>query len=95
MLAIWLMKTVVCTYRVRPGAQEQFETLLTRHWLTLHALGFVTDNRPQVLRHTEEPTYVEIFTWVVGGFGLAHEHPERTGDLGTNGPSPRGTKRSP
>jgi hypothetical protein len=29
-----------------------------------------------VLRHLDEPTYVEIFTWVAGGFEQAHEHPE-------------------
>jgi hypothetical protein len=69
-------ETVVCTYRVRPDAQEQFEALLARHWLTLHTLGLVTDDRSQLLRHTEDPTYVEIFTWVDGGFGLAHEHPD-------------------
>ncbi len=25
---------------------------------------------------TSGPTYVEIFTWVAGGFELAHEHPD-------------------
>ena len=37
-------ETVICTYRVRPDAEERFAGLL--------------------------------FTWVEGGFGLAHEHPD-------------------
>jgi hypothetical protein len=39
----------------------------------------VTDERPVVLRSVDEPTYVEIFTWVDGGFGRAHEHPDVLG----------------
>ena len=69
-------ETVICTYRVRREAEEEFRQLLRGHWVTLHDLGFVTDNEPLVLRQLDEPTYVEIFTWVEGGFGRAHEHPE-------------------
>ncbi len=32
-----------------------------------------------MLRHLNEPTYVEIFTWVEGGFHQAHEHPDVLG----------------
>src|ERR1700735_2550618 len=69
-------ETVICTYRVRPDAEDEFLGLLRRHWAALHELGFVTDERSQVLRDIEEPTYVEIFTWVEGGFERAHEHPD-------------------
>jgi hypothetical protein len=70
-------EVVVCTYRVRPQAEERFAGLIAGHWRTLHDLGFVTDQRPLVLRGTDGGlTYVEIFTWVDGGFGLAHEHPD-------------------
>ena len=70
-------ETVVCTYRVRPDAEEHFADLLKRHWRTLHGLGFVTGEPPLVLRGTDGGlTYVEIFTWVEGGFGMAHEHPD-------------------
>jgi hypothetical protein len=69
-------ETVICTYRVRSGSEAAFEDLLRRHWTTLHRLGFVTDDRSLVFRRYEEPTYVEIFTWVEGGFGQAHEHPD-------------------
>lgn len=70
-------QTVICTYRVRPEAEGDFVRLLARHWDTLHDLGFVTDEEPLVLREIDTgPTYVEIFTWVEGGFDRAHEHPD-------------------
>jgi len=69
-------ETVVCTYRVREDAEPAFRSLLSRHWDTLHELGFVTDERSMALRRIDEPTYVEIFTWVDGGFEQAHEHPD-------------------
>ncbi|MGH9057615.1 MAG: hypothetical protein ACRDYY_17410 [Acidimicrobiales bacterium] len=68
---------VICTYRVRSEAEEPFRELLERHWATLHQLGFVTDERTAVYRSGEgAPTYVEIFSWVEGGFAKAHEHPD-------------------
>jgi hypothetical protein len=70
-------ETVLCTYRVRADDEARFAELLAGHWNTLHRLGFVTDQASTVLRSIDEPpTYVEIFTWVEGGFGRAHEHPE-------------------
>jgi hypothetical protein len=69
-------ETVICTYRVRPDAEDAFRELLTRHWDTLHDLGFVTDDRSHVYRQVDEPTYIEIFAWIAGGFALAHEHPD-------------------
>jgi hypothetical protein len=68
-------ETVICTYRVRAEAEREFCALLARHWDTLHDLEFVTEERSRVLRQLDEPSYVEIFTWVDGGFDLAHEHP--------------------
>jgi len=70
-------ETVICTYRVRPEAEDDFVDLLERHWNTLHELGFVTDEESLVFRGTDGGlTYVEIFTWVEGGFDRAHEHPD-------------------
>lgn len=70
-------ETVICTYRVKADAEQQFVELLSRHWSTLHELGFVTGEESRVFRSVESPpTYVEIFTWVEGGFGQAHEHPD-------------------
>jgi hypothetical protein len=70
-------ETVICTYRVRPDAEERFVELLTEHRSTLHSLGFVTDEPWLVYRSLDEPpTYIEIFTWVEGGFDQAHDHPD-------------------
>ena len=70
-------ETVICTYRVRASSEERFLELLGRHWGRLHDLGFVTDDESLVFRGTDGGlTYVEIFTWVEGGFGQAHEHPD-------------------
>ncbi len=70
-------ETVICTYRVRADDEQRFVELLTTHWSTLHKLGFVTDETSSVWRSVDSPpTYVEVFTWVEGGFDLAHEHPD-------------------
>ena len=70
-------ETVLCTYRVRGDDEDRLKELLARHWKTLHGLGFVTDEEAQVFRSlASPPTYVEIFTWVEGGFANAHEHPD-------------------
>lgn len=69
-------ETVICTYRVRADAEEEFRVLLAQHWTTLSGLGFVTDEQPVVLRDVAASTYVEIFSWIDGGFGRAHEHPD-------------------
>ena len=69
-------ETVICTYRVRPDAEDAFLDVLRRHWHTLSELGFVTDEPAVAYRELSgPPTYVEIFTWVEGGFDQAHEHP--------------------
>jgi hypothetical protein len=70
-------EVVICTYRVRAADEDRFVDLLSRHWRTLHELGFVTDEPAQVFRGVDDGlTYVEIFSWVAGGFDQAHEHPD-------------------
>jgi len=57
--------------------QVSRQTLLANHWSTLHALGLVTDSKPIIFRSMDDPpTYLEIFTWIEGGFEQAHEHPD-------------------
>jgi hypothetical protein len=69
-------QTVICTYRVRADAEPAFRDLLGRHWPVLHGLGFVTDEPSAIYREIDaQPTYVEIFTWVDGGYEQAREHP--------------------
>jgi hypothetical protein len=69
-------ETVICTFRVRADAEAEFADLLGRHWRTLHELGFVTDEPSVIYRSVDGGlTYVEIYSWVEGGFEQAHEHP--------------------
>ena len=70
-------ETVICTYRVRTETETGFVDLLSGHWRTLRDLDFVTDEESLVFRGVDGGlTYVEVFTWVEGGFDQAHEHPD-------------------
>jgi hypothetical protein len=82
---MWNDHTNICTYRVKPGAREQFIGLLRRHWPTLRDAGLATDTpalhfEAQVGggRHNETgTTFVEIFSWTSGqSADLAHRMPE-------------------
>jgi hypothetical protein len=67
---------VIGTFRVRAEAEAEFTKLLSRHWPTLHGLGFVTEEPAVTYRELDaQPTYVEIFTWADGGYEQAREHP--------------------
>lgn len=70
-------ETVICTYRVRREAEDEFRELVARHWPTLHALGGVTDEPARVYRCIEPDDFriIEVFTWVDGGMRVA-EHPD-------------------
>ncbi len=76
--------TVICTYRVKPGAREAFLDLLRRHWPTLRDAGLATDtpamvfeSAPSDSRHDESgTTFVEVFSWAEAeSAGLAHQSP--------------------
>jgi hypothetical protein len=71
-------ETVICTYRVRADQDARFTELLAQHWRLLRELELVMDSESLLFRSLDEgaPTYVEIFTWVAGGFARAHEHPD-------------------
>jgi len=72
--------TVICLYRVVPGREGEFTSLLRRHWPTLRSLDLVTDSPPQHYRGAEKdggPLFVEIFNWInEEASRIAHEHPE-------------------
>lgn len=72
---------VICTFRVRPDAVEQFESLLAGHWPTLRSLELVTDTPEQLFvgvdHQGDEPVYVSIFEWVnAEAAARAHDHPD-------------------
>ncbi len=81
----WGEHSVVCTYRVRDGARDEFLRLLERHWPTLHAAGLVTEE-PAVAfesvstggsQHDESgTTFIEIFSWASAEApAIAHRSP--------------------
>jgi hypothetical protein len=71
---------VICHYRVAKGNAAKFESLLRKHWPTLHDLGLVTNVPSQQFKGEEQdngqPIYFEIFDWLDGAADRAHEHPE-------------------
>ncbi len=72
--------TVMCTFRVRTGHEEDLVALLRREWAALHGAGLVTDISPQLVRGEDDegrPYYVHIFTWHdADAARSAHDHPE-------------------
>jgi hypothetical protein len=76
-ISLMAKETVIGTFRVRQDAESDFTDLLSRHWSTLHELGFVTDEPSVIYRSTDGGlSYVEIFTWAEGGYERAREHPD-------------------
>ncbi len=56
----------LCTYRVKPGKEAEFERHLARHWPTLDAAGLVTSRRSETFKGSEDgggAFYVEILEW--------------------------------
>jgi len=73
-------ETVICHYRVRPGKEPDFRTLLQRHWPTLRQLDVVTDEPAVAYQGVDEkgrPFFVEIFHWKnAAALERAHQHPD-------------------
>ena len=66
-------ETVICTMRVKPGAEDEFAKVIAVHWPTLRRLKLVEEKPHLVLRGKDQSGktyYVEILTWV------DHEAPE-------------------
>jgi hypothetical protein len=75
-----MANTVICNYRVAQGNETAFESLLHKHWPTLHRLGLVNEEPAEHYKGVEQdngqPIYFEIFHWLDGAVERAHEHPE-------------------
>lgn len=74
-------ETVICTFRVKSDALDDFLVLLANHWPTLHQLELVTDKPEQLFQGADhqgdEPVIVSIFEWVSAeATRLAHSHPD-------------------
>jgi hypothetical protein len=64
---------------VKTGREEEFLSLLRRHWPTLRDLGLVTGTPSQVFRGTDASGgtfFIEVLTWMNGDLpNRAHEIP--------------------
>lgn len=71
----------IAQYRVKTGAEEQFQDVLRHHRRTLRELELVTDRPFEVFlgaeRGIEGPWFVEIFEWAdPSAAHRAHTHPQ-------------------
>lgn len=70
------------TYRLKPGMEPQFLSLLAKHWSTLAGLGLVTEERPRYWRAIDKRDHtkvsiLELFSWKDGkASDVAHQTPE-------------------
>jgi len=58
--------TVICSYRVKEGCQDEFKALLAKHCPTLRELGLATEREPTFFVGDDQgrgPHFVEIFEW--------------------------------
>ncbi len=71
---------VLCRYRIKPGKQQEFEDLLTRHWQTLLDVGLVTNEPARLFRADDKAgnvAFVETFSWATEDAAqTAHETTE-------------------
>lgn len=71
--------TVLCTYRVVPGREADFEALLARHYPALRGADLATERPPSIYRGTDGtggPVYYELFEWKdAESPSVAHESP--------------------
>jgi quinol monooxygenase YgiN len=71
--------SILVRYRVKPGKQQEFETLLKKHWQTLQAEGLTTKEPARVQRASDRAgnvAYIERFDWKSpAAVQSAHESP--------------------
>ena len=72
--------SVMCTYRVQQGKEQDFLNLLRKHCPTLRQLGLITDEPSFLFRGNDESGksfFVEIFHWKsIDGHKVAEQMPE-------------------
>ena len=59
-------ETVIATYQVKAGREEDMLKVLAKHWATIHRLGMVLDQPHLVFRGKDDSGktfFVEILTW--------------------------------
>jgi hypothetical protein len=83
--------TTFAHYRVRPGSEEAFLSLIARHWPLLRELELVENEPARVYLGTEDgipgPLVMEVFEWVsLDASRRAATHPRVTAIWEAMGP---------
>jgi hypothetical protein len=73
--------SMVCIYRVKRGREEEFKTLLAKHWPTLDRAGLVSGQRARVFHGASKDSatsaFIEMFEWKDRESpNVAHQTPE-------------------
>jgi hypothetical protein len=71
---------MLCIYRVREGKEDEFQSLLEKHWPTLHDVGLASEKPARWFRGEAgdgKRRFVELFEWKDGeSSAVAHQSPE-------------------
>ena len=54
---------VICVYKPHDGKEDEFKSLIRRHYATLREQRLVTSRLPIVMRSAIDGTYLEMFEW--------------------------------
>ena len=73
--------TMMCSYRPKPGKEEELFALVQKHWPVLDRAGLVTKDPAIIYRASDKRTnlvyFVEIFSWKDDKqSSVAHQLPE-------------------
>lgn len=66
---------VICVYKPHEGKEDEFKSLIRRHYTTLREQCLVTDRPPIVMRSSDDGAYLELFEWEsAAAASAAHEN---------------------
>jgi hypothetical protein len=54
---------VICIYKPHEGKEDEFKSLIGRHYTTLREQSLVTNRPPIVMRSGADGIYLELFQW--------------------------------
>jgi len=66
---------VIGVYKPHAGKEDEFKSLIRRHYATLREQRLVTNRAPIFMRSADDGTYLELFEWEsAAAAGAAHEN---------------------
>jgi hypothetical protein len=71
---------MLCIYRVKEGKEDEFQTLIEKHWPTLRRVGLASETPARWFRGATKDgkrRFIELFEWKDDkAAGVAHESPD-------------------